>query len=92
MPSTPRRPLLPPLREGSTPAGEDGDARRVEARAPGRHAEARATQLTKGLTSTDAIDSIHSGVRLKTRRVTNWKNAAMALRRAAASFVETEMS
>ena len=33
-----------------------------------------------------------SGVRQKTRRVTNWKNGAMALRWAAASFVETEKS
>ena len=38
------------------------------------------------------IDSTHSGVRQKTRRVTNWKNGAMALRWAAASFVETEKS
>ena len=35
---------------------------------------------------------VHSGVRRKTRRVTNWKNGAMALRWAAASFVETEKS
>ena len=33
-----------------------------------------------------------SGVRQKTRRVTNWRNGAMALRWAAASFVETEKS
>ena len=42
--------------------------------------------------STNLIDSTHSGVRQKTRRVTNWKNGAMALRWAAASFVETEKS
>ena len=42
--------------------------------------------------STNLIDSTHSGVRQKTRRVTHWKNGAMALRWAAASFVETEKS
>ena len=41
---------------------------------------------------TNLIDSTHSGVRQKTRRVTNWKNGAMALRWAATSFVETEKS
>ena len=47
-------------------------------------------RLRKCLGSTNLIDSTHSGVRQKTRRVTNWKNGAMALRWAAASFVETE--
>ena len=49
-------------------------------------------RLKKCLSSTNVIDSTHSGVRKKTRRVTNWKNGAMALRWAAASFVETEKS
>ena len=49
-------------------------------------------RLKKCLGSTNVIDSTHSGVRKKTRRVTNWKNGAMALRWAAASFVETEKS
>ena len=49
-------------------------------------------RLRKCLGSTNLIDSTHSGVRQKTRRVTNWKNGAMALRWAAASFVETEKS
>ncbi len=47
-------------------------------------------RLRKCLGTTNLIDSTHSGARLKTRRVTNWKNGAMALRWAAASFVETE--
>lgn len=47
-------------------------------------------RLRKCLGTTNVIDSTHSGVRQKTRRVTNWKNGAMALRWAAASFVETE--
>jgi len=47
-------------------------------------------QLRKCLGTTNLIDSTHSGVRQKTRRVTNWKNGAMALRWAAATFVETE--
>ncbi|MDA1349238.1 MAG: hypothetical protein O3A47_10325 [Chloroflexi bacterium] len=49
-------------------------------------------RLRKCLGTTNLIDSTHSGVRQKTRRVTNWKNGAMALRWAAASFVETEKS
>ncbi len=49
-------------------------------------------RLRKCLGSTNLIDSTHSGVRQKTRRVTNWKNGSMALRWAAASFVETEKS
>ena len=49
-------------------------------------------RLRKCLGSTNLIDSTHSGVRQKTRRVTHWKNGAMALRWAAASFVETEKS
>ena len=49
-------------------------------------------RLRKCLGSTNVIDSTHSGVRQKTRRVTNWKNGAMALRWAAASFLETEKS
>jgi len=38
----------------------------------------------------DLIDSTDSGVRQRTRRVTNWQDASMALRWAAAAFVETE--
>ena len=49
-------------------------------------------RLRKCLGSTNLIDSTHSGVRQKTRMVTHWKNGAMALRWAAASFVETEKS
>jgi transposase-like protein len=48
--------------------------------------------LRRCLGSTNIIDSTHSGGRQKTRRVTNWKNGAMALRWAAAAFVETEKS
>jgi transposase-like protein len=47
-------------------------------------------RLRKCLGTTNLIDATHSGVRQKTRRVTNWKNGAMALRWAAATFVETE--
>jgi len=48
------------------------------------------SRLRKCLGTTNLIDSTHSGARQKTRRVTNWTNGAMALRWAAASFVETE--
>jgi transposase-like protein len=47
-------------------------------------------RLRKCLATTNLMDSTHSGMRQKTHRVTNWKNGAMALRWAAASFVETE--
>ena len=49
-------------------------------------------RLRKCLGSTNRIDSTHSSVRQKTRRVTHWKNGAMALRWATASFVEIEKS
>jgi transposase-like protein len=48
------------------------------------------SSLRRCLSSTNLIDSSGSGVRAKTRRVTNWKDGAMALRWAAAAFVETE--
>jgi transposase-like protein len=48
--------------------------------------------LRRCLGSTNIIDSTHSGGRQKTRRVTNWQNGSMALRWAAAAFVETEKS
>jgi transposase-like protein len=47
-------------------------------------------RLRKCLGTTNLIDSTHSSARQKTRRVTHWTNGAMALRWAAASFVETE--
>lgn len=49
-------------------------------------------RLRRCLASTNLIDSSHSGVRQKTRRITNWQNGSMALRWAAATFVETEKS
>ena len=42
------------------------------------------------LTTTNIIDSTHSGIRQRTRRVTNWKNGEMARRWSAVAFVETE--
>jgi len=47
-------------------------------------------RLRKCLGTTNLIDSTHSGMRQKTRRITRWRNGAMALRWPAASFVETE--
>ncbi len=46
--------------------------------------------LRRCLGSTNLIDSSHSGMRIRTRRVGRWKNADMALRWAAASFLDTE--
>jgi len=46
--------------------------------------------LRRCLVSTNLIDSTHSGVRQRTRRVTNWSSGSMALRWAAVAFVDTE--
>jgi putative transposase len=46
--------------------------------------------LRRCLCTTNLIDSTDSGVRQRTRRVTNWQSGSMALRWAAAGFVETE--
>ncbi len=46
--------------------------------------------LRRCLGSTNLIDSSHSGMRIRTCRVGRWKNADMALRWAAASFLDTE--
>ncbi|MEE8252231.1 MAG: IS256 family transposase, partial [Gemmatimonadales bacterium] len=46
--------------------------------------------LRRCLSTTNLIDSSHSGLRQRTRRVTNWQSGEMALRWAAVAFVETE--
>jgi putative transposase len=46
--------------------------------------------LERCLNSTNVIESVFSGSRSKTRRVTHWQNGSMALRWAAASLLETE--
>jgi transposase-like protein len=46
--------------------------------------------LRRCLGTTNLLDSTHSGMRQRTRRVTNWQNGAMAVRWAAASLAETE--
>jgi transposase-like protein len=48
--------------------------------------------LRRCLGTTNVIDSTHSGVRQRTRRVTNWRDGQMALRWAAASFAVTEQN
>lgn len=48
--------------------------------------------LRRCLGSTNLIDSTHSGVRQKMRRVTNWRSGQMALRWTAAAFLATEKS
>ena len=42
------------------------------------------------LGTTNIIDSSHSGVRIRTRRVGRWRNGEMVLRWAASAFLETE--
>lgn len=46
--------------------------------------------LRRCLTSTNLIESPHSGVRRRTRRVSRWKDGRMVLRWAAASWLDTE--
>lgn len=46
--------------------------------------------LTRCLCTTNIIESPHSGVRMRTRRVCNWQDGRMVLRWATAAFLETE--
>jgi len=46
--------------------------------------------LSRSLVSTNIIESPNAGVRLRTRRVTRWKDGAMTLRWAASAFVTSE--
>ena len=48
--------------------------------------------LRRCLCTTNIMDSPHSGVRLRTGRVSRWKDGNMVLRWAAASFLSTEKS
>ncbi len=48
--------------------------------------------LCRCLCSTNLIESPHSGVRLRTRRICRWRDGRMALRWAAAAFLITEKS
>jgi len=49
-------------------------------------------KLRRCLATTNIIESPTAGVRLRTRRVTNWRNGEMVLRWAAAAYLETEKS
>jgi transposase-like protein len=46
--------------------------------------------LRRCLSSTNIIDSPHSGLRMRTNRVSRWKDGKMVLRWAAAAFLATE--
>lgn len=48
--------------------------------------------LARCLVTTNIIESPHSGVRLRTRRVCHWQNGQMALRWAASALLMTEQS
>jgi len=49
-------------------------------------------KLRRCLATTNIVESPTSGVRIRTRRVTHWKNGSMVLRWAAAAYLETEKS
>ncbi len=46
-------------------------------------------ELARCLCTTNIIESPHSGVRMRTRRVCNWQDGGMVLRWATAAFLET---
>jgi transposase-like protein len=46
--------------------------------------------LQRCLATTNIIEGPHAGVRIRTRRVTNWKNGSMVRRWLAAAFLRTE--
>lgn len=46
--------------------------------------------LTRCLCTTNLIESPHSGVRMRTRRVCHWQDGQMVRRWATAAFLETE--
>lgn len=48
------------------------------------------TSLRRSLATTNIIESPNSGVRMRTRRVTNWQDGSMVLRWAASGFLATE--
>lgn len=48
------------------------------------------TPLTRCLHTTNIIESPHSGVRMRTGRVSRWRDGRMVLRWAVAAFLETE--
>jgi transposase-like protein len=48
--------------------------------------------LRRSLVSTNLIESPNAGVRMRTRRVTQWESGSMVLRWAAASFLAAEQS
>jgi transposase-like protein len=47
-------------------------------------------QLLRCLSTTNVIESPHSGVRMRTRRVSNWQDGSMVMRWAVAGFLATE--
>jgi transposase-like protein len=48
--------------------------------------------LQRCLATTNIIESPHAGVRIRTRRVTNWQNGSMVRRWLASAFLRTEKS
>src|SRR5208283_226721 len=46
--------------------------------------------LLRCLATTNIIESPHAGVRIRTRRVTNWQNGSMVRRWLASAFLRTE--
>ncbi len=48
--------------------------------------------LTRCLVSTNVIESPHSGVRVRTRRICRWRDGKMVLRWAAAALLMTEQN
>ena len=49
-------------------------------------------QLLRCLSTTNIIESPHSGVRMPARRVSNWQDGTMVMRWAVAGFLATEQN
>jgi putative transposase len=49
-------------------------------------------RLSRCLVSTNVIESPHSGVRLRTRKIRHWRDGKMVLRWAAAALLLTEQN
>ncbi len=52
----------------------------------------RSSSLLRCLRSTNLIESPHSGVSKRTRRICRWRDGRMVLRRAAGAFLISEKS
>ena len=76
---------------GEAASGRSGKPARRARRDVHRHAMVGLTPaLRRCLGTTNVIDNVHSGMRRRTGRVTRWRDGSMAVRWAAAAFLDAE--